>query len=123
MDGKGPGVWWKLESRGPDLRRPEVIEHEAEMRRRTRAAQKHPKYWAHALGIVLLLTQCKQVMAAFGGSGNLAWAASVLVSIALGAVVAGVWHLAKRPTLTQTGNHFVVATWVVAALVVFGSYQ
>lgn len=93
MDGKNRGAWWKLASGGADLRRPEVIEHEAEMSRRARAAQKHPRYWAHALGIALLMTQFKPVMSALGGDGNFAWAAGMVLTIAVGAFVAGVWHL------------------------------
>ena len=109
MDGKNRGAWWKLASGGADLRRPEVIEHEAEMSRRARAAQKHPRYWAHALGIALLMTQFKPVMSALGGDGNFAWAAGMVLTIAVGAFVAGVWHLFGRSTVAQTGRHFVIA--------------
>lgn len=123
MDGKNRGAWWKLASGGADLRRPEAIEHEEEMSRRARAAQKHPRYWAHALGIALLMTQFKPVMSALGGDGNFAWAAGMVLTIAVGAFVAGVWHLFGRSTVAQTGRHFVIAAWVVAALVVLGSYQ
>lgn len=91
--------------------------------RRHEAAQKHPRYWAHALGIALLMTQFKPVMSALGGDGNFAWAAGMVLTIAVGAFVAGVWHLFWRSTVAQTGRHFVIAAWVVAALVVLGSYQ
>lgn len=117
------GTWWKLSTDRPDYLRPEVIEHEAEMRLRKNAVVKHPKYWLHLIGMALLMTQNKFVIAARGADGNTAWIVGMILALGAGALVAGVWYLIKRPTKAQTGRHLVVASWAIAALTVLGSYQ
>lgn len=123
MDNQKPGVWWKLANGRQGYQRPEVVEHEAEIHRRKTAAIKHPRYWLHLIGMALLMTQSKLVIAARGTDGNIAWVIGILAGLAAGVLVAGIWHAIKRPTIAQTGRHVVIVSWAVIALAVFGSYQ
>lgn len=122
MASRKPGAWHTLQSVQQKCER-ESAEYQAEVRARQQPSMKHPKYWLHLIGLALLMTQSKFVIDARGADGNNAWIVGMLLALASGAVVAGVWHFAKRPTKAQTGRHFVYVSWVVAALSVFGSHQ
>ena len=74
------------------------------------------------IGIGFLLTQNKHTLASTT-EGNITWLAYMAAALIVGAVVAGVWHFARKPSKAQTVRHFVITAWVIAGLLTVGSFQ
>ena len=74
------------------------------------------------IGIGFLLSQNKHTLASTT-DGNMTWLAYMAGALIAGAVVAGIWHFARKSSKEQTAKHFVVTAWVIAGLLTIGSFQ
>lgn len=74
------------------------------------------------IGIGFVLTQNRQAVQG-GADGNWTWLAYMVAAMVVGAVVAGVWHIIRKPSKEQTAKHFLVTAWVIAGLLTLGSFQ
>lgn len=74
------------------------------------------------IGMGFLLTQNRFSILA-GTEGNIMWAAFMVGALLVGAVVAGIWHLVRKTSKQQTMRHFLMVSWVMAALLTIGTFK